>query len=313
MSLNNAFDSTSHIPLLVLGKGFIGSYVVDLCTSSSIPVASTTTTGRDDTIPFKFDPLATLPSTQDDRSSTDQYYNLPTALTVLITFPMMGSHVPTVFSMLYAHTHPLHPSPNLILLGSTSAWKTDVSVLDQKPGSNVWLDRHSPIDIESDARLQAEQTVLQSKGVVLNLAGLWGDKRHPRNWVNLIAPTKLALASKTSLHLVHGMDVARIVLALISRPFSSGERWIVTDLNVYDWWQVVLAWSIQKQSCNPVADENNPAIWVKELMEERGVRGLPRSSTDLLRALDSRDVWSQLGLVGPCYTLMNDPCPVLPF
>ncbi|KAJ1339677.1 hypothetical protein BSLG_005710 [Batrachochytrium salamandrivorans] len=248
MSLNNAFDSTSHIPLLVLGKGFIGSYVVDLCTSSSIPVASTTTTGRDDTIPFKFDPLATLPSTQDDRSR-----------------------------------------------------------------SNVWLDRHSPIDIESDARLQAEQTVLQSKGVVLNLAGLWGDKRHPRNWVNLIAPTKLALASKTSLHLVHGMDVARIVLALISRPFSSGERWIVTDLNVYDWWQVVLAWSVQKQSCNPVADENNPAIWVKELMEERGVRGLPRSSTDLLRALDSRDVWSQLGLVGPCYTLMNDPCPVLPF
>ena len=48
--------------------------------------------------------------------------------------------------------------------------------------------------------------------------------------------------------MIHGIDVAHAILA-IHCNFSKapGQRWILTDGHVYDWWDLALAWG----SSNP--------------------------------------------------------------
>lgn len=126
-----------------------------------------------------------------------------------------------------------------------------------------------------------------------------------------------------SLHVIHGLDVARAILA-IRDDFTKaqGERWILTDGRVYDWWDLASAWgsdspaqaqsvanapSTEPSSRHPsttgalneqkaIQVENNSRgpqpTWVRELMVETGVRGLPRDVQHLGRALDSRDFWN---------------------
>jgi hypothetical protein len=112
-----------------------------------------------------------------------------------------------------------------------------------------------------------------------------------------------------SLHMIHGLDVSRAILA-VHADFSkaSGQRWILTDGRVYDWWDLASAWgsgpstavvgrgpSIQKLD----SDEEKrgaQARWVRELMQEQDVRALPRNVESLGRALDSRDFWLRFGL-----------------
>lgn len=65
--------------------------------------------------------------------------------------------------------------------------------------------------------------------VVLNLAGLYGGTRQPRNFCVKVCGSKDALRGKGSVHFVHGEDVARAVLLLHrSEEKGWGRRWIVT-------------------------------------------------------------------------------------
>ena len=63
----------------------------------------------------------------------------------------------------------------------------------------MWVDRHSKFDPDND-RARAEEELLglapSIAATVLDLSGLWGGQRHPRNWVQRVAPTKEALAQK---------------------------------------------------------------------------------------------------------------------
>jgi len=136
---------------------------------------------------------------------------------------------------------------------------------------------------------------------VLNLAGLWGGSRSPHSWVTRVAPTKEALKDKGSLHLIHGIDVSRAILAIhtnISK--AAGQRWIITDGRVYDWWDLASAWGSSPTSAPhssiPSEERGPQARWVRELMMEQNVRALPRNHEDLGRALDSRDFWYEFGL-----------------
>lgn len=147
---------------------------------------------------------------------------------------------------------------------------------------------------------------------MLCLAGLWGGERHPRNWIARVAGSKEALAGKGSLHLVHGRDVSRAVVAAhlaLNGVDSSeakdkkgtaegggemaergegrglgGKRWIITDGRVYDWWEVVMVFGTERERG-----------WVRELMRERGVRGLPREGRELGRRLDGGAFWGVVG------------------
>lgn len=61
----------------------------------------------------------------------------------------------------------------------------------------------------------------------MSLSGLWGGDRQPRNWLDRVAPTKEKLAGKTSLHLIHGQDVARSILAVHHHfNLAAGQRFV---------------------------------------------------------------------------------------
>ena len=47
----------------------------------------------------------------------------------------------------------------------------------------------------------------------------------PRNWVSRVAGSKEQLAGKKSLHVIHGVDVARAIIAVVG-DFTPGERWV---------------------------------------------------------------------------------------
>lgn len=72
---------------------------------------------------------------------------------------------------------------------------------------------------------------------------------------------------------------------------------MVTDLIVYDWYTLILGFSGQLDELNGNAEREAKQIkWVGELMEEEGVRALPRSMEVLGRCYDSREFWETIGV-----------------
>jgi hypothetical protein len=262
--------------ILVLGKGFTGTYLFNLAQTRGLQVAATTTSGRDATIRFEFDPL---------NPSLEAFSRLPRAKTLVVTFPLSKAQGTAAMMDTYHKTHLIDGEalkPQWILLGSTRPWSKP------SPGK-TWITVHDPIDPQSDPlRMEAEQEFLNRKGCVLNLAGLWGGPRQPRNWLKMVAASKDSVSKKTSVHLIHGEDVAHAVLA-VHDHFTPGKRWLLTDERVYDWFDLIYAWGSEQQR-----------QWVQELMEEQGIPGLPRSVNQLKRALSSRDFWEHFKL-SPLY------------
>ncbi|KAK8194349.1 hypothetical protein M8818_007539 [Zalaria obscura] len=273
------------VDILILGAGWTSTFLIPLLRHQNITYAATSTTGRDSTIRFKFDPSA----------SDQSYFSiLPTARNVLITFPLTGAGQSKLLVESYKKKHPrASPSLHFLQLGSTGIWQIE----DQ----SLWVTRHSKYD-GSKPRAVAEDELLGLGGCVLNLAGLWGGERQPRHWVERVASTKEKLAEKASLHMVHGEDVARAIVKVFQRwdaAGAAGERWMLTDGFVYDWWALFAGWASSESKGEDSGKEDEPSrqsVWVYELMEERGVRALPRSMEQLGRAYDSRDFWQTFGL-----------------
>jgi hypothetical protein len=105
-----------------------------------------------------------------------------------------------------------------------------------------------------------------------------------------VAPTKSALAAKTTLHLIHGLDVARLVLQ-VTENFTPRQRWLVTDMRVYDWHELVLA-------LDRGDDAPTRRRWLAELLLQHKSRSLPRDiELEAERALDSREVWRHFAIL----------------
>lgn len=99
--------------------------------------------------------------------------------------------------------------------------------------------------------------------------------------------------------MIHGTDLARCILA-VHKNFSlaSGQRWILNDMRVYDWWDLASAWGTNgaEGRGNGIPQGPQPA-WVIDLMEEEGVKALPRDMALLGRLLDGRDFWKTFELI----------------
>jgi len=109
--------------------------------------------------------------------------------------------------------------------------------------------------------------------------------------------------------MIHGEDVARAVLA-VHEDFDRavGQRWLLTDGRVQDWWDLASAWGVEVSTVQPGA--STAAIqsqgteqgrgpqpgWVQGLMQEQGIRALPRPIEKLGRALDSQEFWNTFGI-----------------
>lgn len=134
----------------------------------------------------------------------------------------------------------LQDAPFHLSSSDTSAYASFDQTLKKGPHNpqSPWFDRKSKIDDVPRAR--AENAFLEfnsSKDAVqtsvLCLSGLWGHGRSPRRYVGRIAPTKESLAQLGSVHLVHGHDVARALLAMHEQwNKAAGQRWILTNERV---------------------------------------------------------------------------------
>ncbi|KAJ3973146.1 hypothetical protein EV361DRAFT_970523 [Lentinula raphanica] len=288
---------SSSLDLLILGAGWTSGFLVSLCLRRGLSFATTTRTGTNDTIKFLFD------QNSDDLTP---FKVLPDAKTVLISFPITASGGSERLVRLYKTTRAdENLNPAFIQLGATSIWgeqgsrrqrKSDSGPPVVKPAENRWYDRHSSYN--ADERANAEDELLGlSPGTpttVLNLAGLYGGDRSMKKWVGRVAPTKEVLKNKGSIHMIHGIDVAQAIIAVHNNSSkASGQRWLLTDGRVYDWWDLASAWgSGPLDGSHGTSEDRGPqAGWVQELMRETGVRALPRSNDALGRALDSREFW----------------------
>jgi hypothetical protein len=92
---------------------------------------------------------------------------------------------------------------------------------------DVWSTTNNTKYDTSNTRAIAEDELIALGGCVLNLSGLWGGARQVKHWLDRVADTKEKLASKQSLHMVHGLDVARSIVA-VHQQFSkaTGQRWV---------------------------------------------------------------------------------------
>ena len=307
--------------LLILGAGWTATFLIPLLRARSLSFAATTRDGRTvaehPTQAWTFDP---------DDTSPAQFHSLPLARNILITFPIVTSGASTrlVHGYNAVWKHRLDADgARFVQLGSTGIWSIPANA------SRTWIDRHSPHSGTS-ARAQAEDELLattpavgddgggdgggdtpRNNAAVLNLAGLWGGTRQPRDWRARVAKTKDDVRGKTSLHMVHGVDVGRAVLAILARwEAARGQRWMLTDGFVYDWWALFAGWADVEEGRSSSAaagarDDDSDATpaqtaqWVSELMrpEEGDVRALPRSMEALGRCYDSREFWATFGLV----------------
>lgn len=278
------------LDLLILGAGWTSTFLLPLLRTHSLTHASTTTTGRDSTIKFKYDP-----------SNPDASYFsvLPLARTVLITFPLTGEGQSKQVIEGYAATHKSAGSKTQwIQLGSTGIFQIE----DQE----LWVTRHSKYNT-TNPRAVAEDELMNLGGCVLNLSGLWGGERQPRKWVDRVADSKEKVKSKSSLHMVHGDDVARAVVAVMGHwDKARRQRWMLTDGFVYDWWALFAGWGGPIESAEDGVEgerlnrkelkPSKQSQWVFELIEEGGERALPRSMESLGRCYDSREFWQTFGL-----------------
>lgn len=263
------------VDLLVLGAGWTSTFLLPLLTARKISYAATTRAGSPTTIAFTFDPAS---------DSQAPFRALPAATTVLITFPITGTGHSQRLVDLYTATHPSSSSSSstqFIQLGSTSVWSS--------AGTST---RHAPIDAAS-VRGRAESELLALGGTVLNLAGLWdGSTRDPKRWLERVADTKDKLRVKGRLHLVHGEDVARAVVA-VHHQHTAGQRWLVTDMRSYDWWDLALAWGqppLQAAVVELMAEAAPPVGVLPRAIGENGGGGDGR-------VLDSSEFWQAFGLV----------------
>ncbi|GJN93214.1 hypothetical protein Rhopal_006261-T1 [Rhodotorula paludigena] len=314
-------DGTASVDLLVLGAGWTASFLLPHLRAEHphISFAATTRDGRNGTIRWAFDP---------ERDGKEQFAALPRAKTVVVVFPIRGEGGSR--RLVTGYEEAVGQRVRWVQLGSSgiydggptlaalavkaAAASSDSEKLPLAHSPLEWTTRHSPYD-RTNARAIAEDELLgqHTDTVVLNLVGLWGGARNPSNWIARIAPTFEALEAKGSVHLVHGLDVARAIVAVHlapSLPTGSGEsaatsgrgqRWIVSDLRVYDWWDLVAAHPGSSTSVAPAAtadSEPSPprAKWVQQLLKKHDVRGLPRSAVELGRAIDAREFWEAFEL-----------------
>jgi hypothetical protein len=171
--------------VLHIGAGWTSTFLIPLLDSEKISHAETTTTGRDGTIPFKFDT---------DSKDEEPYRNLPSAKTVLITFPLLGKGQSKNLVSLYRGTRQSNAGQHIqwIQLGSTGIFNK----------GDGWNDDDSDYDTDDKRAIAEDELRDFAGGCVLNLSGLYGGPRQPRHFVQRIVKAKEDIKKRKAVHFV---------------------------------------------------------------------------------------------------------------
>jgi hypothetical protein len=173
------------VDFLILGAGWSSGFLIPQLDVEGISPAQTTTTGHDRTIPFKFD---------SESNDEESYHSLPSARTILITFPLVGLGQSKRLVSLYQKTHESGTAMDRqwIQLGSTG-------IFNKVEG---WNDDNSAYDMENNRAVAEDELRNSFGGCVLNLAGLYGGTRQPRNFVPRLAKKKHDIWERKAVHFV---------------------------------------------------------------------------------------------------------------
>lgn len=249
------------LDLLALGSGWTWSFLGPAAGERGLKTACTTRDGRNGSVRFLFDP---------ESDDTAPFEALPDAKTIVVIFPLYSAEAAQRLVHGYLSTRAAHPAmhhgaystekiddkdtpvpraaPHIILLGSTGIWNGGPTLqLGNVAGAEKacspskkrgpWVDRHAPVD--DVPRAKGENALLafnkgdKAETSVLCLAGLWGHGRSPRRFIARLAPTKEQLSKLTSVHFIHGHDVARALLAMHDMwDKARSERWLLTNERV---------------------------------------------------------------------------------
>ncbi|CAO1616424.1 unnamed protein product [Jaminaea pallidilutea] len=296
------------VDVLLLGSGWTSSFLLPALFANDITFAYTNRSGvKPQGLPLAGHPPIrwTCPSSGDSRMQwRKSFREFPIARMVVVVMPLkddIAARELVASYQSFVHEKGGQERTKWCVLSSTGVFG---------PGQHS---SSSPVS-NPTPRSHAEDALAQlakSDATILSLAGLYGGStRHPQNWLSKVASDQEKLASKGSLHLLHGKDVARAVLG-VWRQVGNGKvwdsRWIVTDGRVYDWWQLVT------QLPQTYAERSQYKQWVEALRKQYDVGSLPRSVADahrpeqqlprfLERALSSDEFWKAIGerpSVGP--------------
>jgi hypothetical protein len=81
-------------------------------------------------------------------------------------------------------------------------------------------------------------------------------------------------------------------------PYVLIDVQMLTDLIVYDWWELILGFAADRLSLDSTdLKATCQYTWIQELMAEKHVRALPRSMQELGRCYDSREFWATFNMV----------------
>ncbi|KAJ1680139.1 hypothetical protein EV182_000604 [Spiromyces aspiralis] len=206
------------VELLVLGKGFVGQYVTQYCREMNISCAATTRDGRDGTIQWCLPESPSPSSSLSSAGGVDA--GLPQARAVLLTFPIR--QVETMDWLVTAYNSRCDSNVRWIYLGSTRAF------------TRVPSTRRTAPNFEMDPqRLASEERMMKiHNGVVL---------KEPKHWPRFYKTTESMLCKirDPTLHLIHGMDVARAVVDCLLTRSEGGQRWLLSDGKVYDMLRII--------------------------------------------------------------------------
>jgi nucleoside-diphosphate-sugar epimerase len=193
--------------LVILGCGFVGKHLVhylndeyDIYTTSRNPENN----------------LNTLPNpVLFDLNNSNTYKNIPQNSIIIWNFPAQPIEKVKEF---YNFTLENNISIKIIY-GSTSAYISKEGLIDE-----------TNLTDESIGRVNGENFLLRNGVNILQLSGIYGESRHPFNWLN----KGLIKNSNKTVNLIHVDDICKITKKILNINIK-GERINLSDGVNYLW------------------------------------------------------------------------------
>ncbi len=203
-------------PIVVLGAGYTGRYLVDRLAGRARDHYATS---RTPTLNLGY--LIPNRRLRFDLADARTWANVPREADLLWCFPPVPLEAARQFAATMKGS-----CRRLVVLGSTSAYAVGESPIYPPP----WIDETWPVD-SGRPRVEGEEFLRHTcAAIVLRVAGIYGPGRDPLEWIRSgrVGP------SRTYVNFIHVEDLAEIILTALERG-RPGEIYNVADGTPRSW------------------------------------------------------------------------------